>query len=157
MAVEELTLANHSYRIGVRKLNAMEQFHVTRKLGPALVIAGVTFKALMEGVKVSIEDWVAIAGPVMDVISRMSNEDVEYIIFTCLKAAERLSGGNYAPVLAADGRQLMFADMDQGELLQLTLAVLRDNLENFFKGMNVGAILSGSSETNQSPDSTART
>lgn len=147
--IEELSIGGHTYRIGAKKINAMEQFHITRRLGPALIVAGFTFQALMEGAKVGIEDWIAVAGPVMDVVGHMSNEDVEYVILTSMKAAERMSGGSWAPVLAPDGKTLMFQDMDQTELIQITVAVLRGSLGNFFTGLNVGGNTSEGSVTDQ--------
>lgn len=134
----EIKIGDATYRLG-KKLSAMEQFHVTRRLGPALIICGVTVKMMMEGMEVTLTDWLGVAGPVMEVVSKMSDADVEYVIFTCLRACERAQGtSGWAPVVAPDGKQLMFADMDQMEMIRLTVEVLRSNLENFAKGMTVG-------------------
>jgi hypothetical protein len=142
-AVKEMTLAEHTYRIGVRKLSAMEQFHVTRRLGPALVVCGVGMKMVMEGMKVPMEDWVAVAGPVMEIVAAMKDEDVEYVVMTCLKSCERMQNAAWAPLLTSDGKGFMFADMDQFEMIRLTVEVLFLNLSNFAKGMNADGSLTG--------------
>lgn len=151
--VEEIEVAGHKYRVGARRLNCMEQFHVTRRLGPAIVLCGITLQSLLNGQRVAMEDFMSIAGPVMDVVSHMPDEDMEYVIMTCMRTADRLSGGLWAPVLAPDGKRFMFDDMDQIELIHITVAVLRANLENFMKGMNVGGNSSDSSVTTH-PSST---
>jgi hypothetical protein len=133
---QEVRLAGNTYRIGERPLSAMEQFHVTRRLGPALVVAGVTFKMILEGKNISMDDLVNVAGPVMQVVSHMSDEDVEYVIMKCLRTVDRQSGGAWAPITTPDGKQFMFADMDQAVMVRLTIEVLQANLANFAKGMN---------------------
>jgi hypothetical protein len=140
----------HTYRV-TKKLNCMEQFHVTRRLGPALVIAGVSFKMLMNGENISMDALVSVAGPVMQIISRMSDDDVEYIIRTCLKTVERMQNGAFAPVLTADGSAFMFADMDQAEMIRMTVEVIQNNLENFMPGVNEGGSLKPASATAAHP------
>jgi len=147
----EFEVAGQRYTAG--RLNAITQFHVTRRLGPALVVAGVTFKMMMEGMKASLDDWVAVAGPIMEVVSRMSDEDVDYVIFTCLSVVRRREGDRWAPLLAGDGKTLMYQDLDMAEMLRLTVEVLRGNLANFAKGLSAGGSLSASSGAG-SPSST---
>lgn len=134
---EVIEIAGNKYRVA-KKLSAMEQFHVTRRLGPALIVCGITFKMMMEGKEIPITEWAAVAGPVLQVVSSMSDEDVEYIINQSLKTCERESAGRWAPLYAPDGKVLMFEDMDMAEILRLTVEVLRENLVNFAKGMTVG-------------------
>lgn len=134
---EVIEIAGNKYRVA-KKLSAMEQFHVTRRLGPALIVCGITFKMMMEGKEIPITEWAAVAGPVLQVVSSMSDEDVEYIINQSLKTCERESAGHWAPLYAPDGKVLMFEDMDMAEILRLTVEVLRENLVNFAKGMTVG-------------------
>lgn len=150
----EIKIGSATYRIG-KKLSAMEQFHVTRRLGPALIICGVSFKMMLDGIDVPMENWMAVAGPVMEVVSRMSDEDVEYVIFTCMSVCERAQGGaGWAPVLAPGGRTMMFADMDQAEMIRLTIEVLRGNLENFAKGMFVDGNSTDESAVTDHPQGT---
>jgi hypothetical protein len=148
-----IRVAGHEYRLE-GKLSAMEQFHITRRLGPAIVLCGLSFKAMMDGAAVPVSHWVTVAGPVMEVVSRMSDEDVEYVIMTSLRVCRRQSSGTWAPVVTPDGRQLMFSDTDQADLIHLTLAVLRANLENFFRGLDDGQSTGGGSAPSPAPTST---
>jgi len=75
------------YQIG--KLNALQQFHITRRLGPILAAMGVPLLKLKMGSTMDLEDFAPLLGPVSDMMAKMSNEDSEYIIFTCQ------SGGRY--------------------------------------------------------------
>lgn len=142
----ELTVAGAEYRVG--KMSALEQFHVTRRLGPMLVVAGVSVEMLSRGMKAELDDLVAMAGPVMEILSRMSDEDTNYVILTCLKTAHRRQGDAWAPVLAKDGRTLMFADMDMPTMVRIVIEVLKLNLGNFLTGLGDG-LPSPSSSTGQ--------
>lgn len=135
-----LQVAGHDYQVG--KLNALQQFHVTRRLGPTLLILGISMDMLRQGMKVELSDLVAHAGPVVEFLSKMSDEDSEYVIFTCLAVVKRKQGEAWADVLAG-GKQLMFADMDFAVMIRLVVAVLKENLGNFLKGL-------GDEQTSQS-------
>lgn len=125
----ELPIGDRLYQIG--KLNAIAQLHVVRRLGPALIVVGISLEALRQGMKVEMEDLVATAGPVMEIISKMSDADFDYIVFTCLGAVQRKQGDAWAAVVAASTQKLMFADMDFAEIVRLVIAVLQENLGNF--------------------------
>lgn len=140
-----ITIGANQYRIA-RKLNAMQQFHVTRRLGPAILICGATFKMMMEGQDVPTDAWIEVAGPVMQVIGHMSDADVEYVINTCMSVVERQQADAWAPVLSSD-KHLMFADMNQLELIRLTVEVIRGDLTNFMKGMADAVNSNGDSPT----------
>lgn len=136
MSNESIKVGAATYRLG-KRLSAIEQFHVTRRLGPALVLCGVTWQMIQQGIEVSLDDWVAVAGPVMDVVSKMQDDDVEKVITTCLRAVEREQGSAWAPVMSSAG-QIMFEDIDQAEMVRLVLHVLRHNLSNFARGLTAG-------------------
>lgn len=148
MNTEPIEVAGNQYVVA-RKMDAMTQFHCSRRLGPALAVCGVTFKMMMDGVAVPPEQWVVVAGPVMEVVSKMTNEDVEYVVFACMRCVDRMSGGRWAPLLAQDGRTLMFQDVEQAELIRLTIEVLRGNLVNFARGLSAGAPTSAAGAATQ--------
>ena len=64
----------------------------------------------------------------------MSNEDSEYVVRTCLAAVTRASGQGWAPVRTKEG-VVMFQDMGVQEVLQLSAAVIRGNMSNFFDAL----------------------
>lgn len=131
--VPEMTVDGRTYQIG--KLNALQQFHLTRRLGPVLVVAGISLDMLRKGMKVDIGDLVAIAGPVMDIVSRMSDEDSEYIVFMCLGVCRMKQGDSWAPLLSPESKQLMFQNMEMPEMLRVALEVIKVNLGNFLTGL----------------------
>lgn len=146
----ELAVAGHQYRVG--KLSAMDQFHVTRRLGPCLVVAGISVDMLSKGMKVQLDDMVAMAGPVMTFLAKMSDEDVNYCILTCLRVVQRLEGTAWAPCLSAGTPpQFMFADMDMPVMLRLVMEVLKTNLANFLTGLSDGLLSPSSSKGDQQP------
>ena len=72
--------------------------------------------------------------PAIQVLARMSNEDSEYVVRTCLAAVTRASGQGWAPVMTKEG-VVMFQDMGVQEVLQLSAAVIRGNMSNFFDAL----------------------
>ena len=144
--MEALKVSGHDYVVA-RRMPAMTQFHVTRRLGPALVVCGVTFKMMLDGVAVSLDDWAAVAGPVLDVVSHMSDDDVEYVINACLRCVDRRNENGTASPLVAPGTDatLMFQDVDMAVMLRLTVEVLRENLANFARGLTADGSSSGGS------------
>jgi hypothetical protein len=141
--VQELSIGEVNYRTG--KLDAFQQFHVFRKLSPILSGLIETFSRARTSVAVGNGNdeespaanpafWSAV-GPVAHAIAEMSQEDSEYILRTCLGTVMRRGagpGGNWARLTTMTG-VLMFEDLDLGAMLQLTYAVLEDNLGDFFR------------------------
>jgi hypothetical protein len=134
----EITINGHNYRVG--KLDALKQFHITRRLAPALASVGLGIAQLQQaGAKVmgeGIEAFLPVLGPVSEIVASMSDEDANYILFTCLGVVTReQDGGRFAKVSA--DRQLMFEDIDMVLMLRLTVEVVRFNLQGFFSGLAV--------------------
>ena len=127
----EVTVGDNTYRIG--KLPAMTQFHVVRRIGPVLASMGVSITEMAASGK-SLRndgDLLSIMGTVSDVVARMSNEDVEYVIYSCLEVVKRQQGERFMPVMT--GRtNFQFQDIGMDTMLRLTIEVLKENLGNFF-------------------------
>lgn len=120
-----------NYRIG--KMNALAQFHVARRLLPALATAGIGLAQLKE--LSGVEDLVPLLAPISEVVSKMSDSDANYIIFTCLQVVSREEvtepgkPGRFAPVVS--GNQLMYMDIDMMQMLRLAAEVVKENLGGF--------------------------
>lgn len=126
--MSNLLIAGQNYRIG--KLNALTQFHVVRRLGPVLATMGVSMGMLKQGLNLTQESFLELLGPITGVLAQMSNEDTDYIIFTCLSAVSRQQGDTgFAPVATAN--RLMFEDIDLPAMLRLVVEVLKASLGNF--------------------------
>lgn len=145
-----IELGEHTYNVG--KLDVMRQWHVARRLGPAVWAltrsAGqVMREALPEDVAPSLDGVVkalkglgdgALMGlvvnaaePLVDVFAHMSDADSEYVINACLSVCERKVGDSgWAPAYV-EGSGLAFHDMTLPEMLQLVLAAVQHNVGNF--------------------------
>lgn len=123
MAETEVQVGGERYRIG--RLPPITQFHLVRRMGSALV-GGLGAHL---GRQATAAEMIV---PVMEAVSKLSDEDSEYIINTCLGAMTRHQAGSdaWAPVLVA--RRLMFEDITMPLMLELTFKVLEAQLDNFF-------------------------
>jgi hypothetical protein len=131
MSTQDVTVGDHNYRIG--KLPAMTQFHVVRRIGPVLASMGISITEMAASGK-SLRndgDLLSIMGTVSDVVAKMSNEDVEYVIYSCLDVVKRQQGERFMPVMT--GRtNFQFQDIGMDTMLRLTVEVLKENLGGFF-------------------------
>jgi hypothetical protein len=141
MTIAEINKQN--YEIG--RLPALRQFHVVRRLAPLVALAGTPVLTLGRGASNSLEEFTALLAPVIDQLAKMQDDEVDYVIFTCLSVVKRqTSTGGYAAVLAPQGQALMFEDVDMDTMIKLVVAVLKENLSGFFASLG-GALTSPSS------------
>lgn len=124
-----------TYVIG--KLSAMEQLHVARRLAPVLASLipafvgnpGLFDKNEDEGGGADAMMIIA-SGPVAETLSKMSNEDVDYVVNACLSVCEWKQAKNFAKVMV--NKVLMKGNLELDELMGLTIAVIQENLGRFF-------------------------
>lgn len=137
----ELTIGTERYRVD--KMDAIKQFHLSRKIGGVLFALGGVAASLRnlpktEDGKLDVTEDKAISamGPVAQALGSMSEEDSNYVLSLCLGAVSRAQGSGWARVLAPGPQlKLMFNDIDLGVMMQLALAVIQENLGNFFPGL----------------------
>lgn len=131
--MQELEFDGKKYRTG--KLDAFKQYHLMRKLLPLFSGLGESFARqapLMNGNgEVPQTNFWASLAPISQAISEMSMDDSEWILKTCLTAVSVHNGRNWAPLTTPSG-QLMFEDTEMLTMVQLSLAVVQDNLGSFF-------------------------
>lgn len=128
----KIKLGEHHYFIG--NLDAMRQFHVARRLLPILAAVGLNPETLSASVNQPISMEV-ILGPVTEIIAKMSNEDAEYVINTCLSVVSReISEGKANAVMPHPG-SLMYQDINMPVMMQLVVEVVKENLGGFFGGL----------------------
>ena len=128
----EIQIAGQNYRIG--RLDAMSSFHVARRLVPVMSAMGVSVVKIVaeqgpDG-KLTEADLLAIMEPVMGVVAKMSNEDVEFVIMTSLQVVQRKQGDLWARIM--NGKSFQFQDITMPQMIQLTVAVVKENLSDFF-------------------------
>lgn len=154
MAATQIEIGEHVY--SVDKLDPFRQFHIARRLGPAVYAlarsAGSVLKAAVpEGVPGSLDNVVAglrgldpgalmgvvveAAGPLVDVLAKMSNDDAQYVLNECLSVCSRKVGDAGWQVAYVEGSGFVFHDMPLPEMMQLVVAAIRHNLGNFIPAL----------------------
>lgn len=149
----EKNISGHNYQIG--RLDAFRQFHVARRLAPAIWVLGLAGAKADTFANADAEDSkvLGILGEsivgIANVISAMSNDDAEYVLRTCLSVCTReqtgANGGTtgWARVQAPNGA-MMFEDMNNMTvMLQLVFAVIKENLSDFFSALPELSVPSG--------------
>lgn len=129
--MNELEIGGHTYRIG--RLSALTQFHCARRIAPALAAVGAGFGEVSEAAKETSADNVlfAVMEKVAEVMSKMTDVDVDYVIHTCLGVVTRRQEDmRWASITR--GTRMLFEDIDMPTMIQITIAVLKENLGDFF-------------------------
>jgi len=131
----EFELNSQSYRIG--KLDAMRQFHLSRRIAPIIpTLIPVFVKLSNEGsLKSNLIGFADVLGPFAQGIADMSDEAGEYIIGACLSVTQRSNGQGWANVWSAQAKACMFDDMDLGTIMQIVMRVIQDSLGPFISGI----------------------
>lgn len=125
-----VTFQGKEYLIGT--INAFAQLHLVKRLAPVMG----ALKPLTDAYDEDNPD--AILEPLGRAVGALPDDDLDYIVNTCLDAVQmRQTGGGYARMRS--GGALMF-EPDLLTLLFLTVQVVKANLSTFFSGL---ASLSG--------------
>lgn len=130
------------YRFG--KLDAFQQFHLMRRLAPLLTSVGNAF----QGRKPSSQDDILnlIVSGMMDSVAHalatMSDEDSNYILFTCLRVVERQQGDAWARLMPVTGNSMMF-QISLPVMFQIVAQVIKENLGNFLPALGLNSDQAG--------------
>lgn len=128
----------------VRKIDAMKQFHIVRRVTPilaevlpALKSAG-KFASEAELKKLPDDKkWdlvTGIAGPTMNGLSKLEDKDADLVLHGLLEAVEvQQTGGNWAKI--SSGGMLMMQDLELPVLLQVAGRAFIFNLSGFFSAL----------------------
>lgn len=141
MSSTEVTVNNLAYTVG--KLDAMRQFHVQRRLMPMVMAMGLSSEKVKSALEETKEAAILqfILGPASQILATMSNEDVEYVIQTCLSVVRRNAAPAGTPPAWAQvmvNGSMMFPDIDAPVMMRLVFEVLRSNMRDFFvQGLGV--------------------
>lgn len=142
-----ITVGDYEYRIG--RLPPFKQFHIARRLAPLLAAMSkgavnafgeqqseapalvVRAESSNEQAEEQAQDsLIKFVQPIAEALASMSDADTEYVLNTCLAAVTRKQGERFAPVMV--NARLMFQDIQLADMMQLTVAVVRENLGDFF-------------------------
>lgn len=155
--MSEFDLGADTFRIG--KLNAFQQFHLSRKVAPVIPTLIPVFLKLKGSAKAlataaaaggdstepdgtplsgDLEGLASLMQPFADGIANMPDETAEFILSTCLGAVQRKQGTAWFPVWNASQNVCMFDDLDLGVMLKLSVRVITESLGPFLRGMLTG-------------------
>lgn len=141
-------MSDREFEIGARKfklnkIDAFKQFHIVRRLAPILSdllpSLGEFKKIATAGESISeiekLEGFAKLAAPLMNGLSKLSDEDSDRVLFGLLSSVELKQEpvGNWAKVARED--MLMMQDMDLPILLQIAGRALVFNLASFFAAL----------------------
>jgi len=111
----------------VRKLPAMRQFHIVRRLLPVLSELAPAASKGANGIDVL---------PLLSkTISGMSDTDADYVIYGLLAAVQRNQGQGLGWADVTNGTALMYDDVPMSAVLQLVWKALTHNLSDFFAAL----------------------
>ena len=133
----EFTNENHNYR--ARKLNTFDQMHVLKRVGPLILqIMQQVSGGQPEGVNAvlnQLETFLA-------ALRQMADEDMDFVVKTCVGAVQRQQGTNgagiWAPIFDPRSGMFMFEDINLLVVFDITSQVVRDNLGGFFPISSAG-------------------
>lgn len=142
MSEAEFEVGGEKYR--ATKMGVLVQFHLARKIAPLMMPVAEALasqlggklgdKLTADGLKDVSPDQIALfAGPVIDALGRMTDDEANDIIFPCLAVVQRYQTVGWQPLLATGSRSLMFEDINLQTMLQLVWQVLAANLAGFFQ------------------------
>lgn len=119
----EVTIGTRNFRS--TKMDPFKQFHVLRRMGSL-------FPSLAGAIRV--EDKMLAAGYIMAALSRLADDDANFIINSCLATCKIQQGSLWADVIDGSGN-LMFQDMQLPDIMELVWKVLKDNYAPFMKDL----------------------
>lgn len=121
---KEFIVGSHTYRAG--KLDAMTQFHVSRRILPVFV-------GLAKGEGSMMDQFRGAA----EALASLNDDDANYVISRCLSVVQRKLNGDsgWASVWSQSANRLMMDDIDMVQMLQMAGEVLGHNLGNFIQSL----------------------
>lgn len=158
IAPETVVLGEREYQIG--RLDCFDAMHVARLVSPLLpAFFGQIFGRVLDLVQKSkdansatlddifseVGEVITLCEPLLYRVASMDRESFESVVKTCLSCVERKTGKTYGRVFV--NGNLMFADMDMNEILQLTIKVIDRELRPTI----VGLLKSAGSSAETSP------
>ncbi|MGH3056399.1 MAG: phage tail assembly chaperone [Gaiellaceae bacterium] len=128
--MHEIQPGEDTFEIG--DLDVIKAFHVARRVAPIQVAIGMSVAELVRSTQDVSDDMVGekMMASGMEVVSKMSDEDVDYVIHTCLTVVKKKVGDRWAMMQV--GGKLMFKDTSMQTMVRLVIETIRGNVQDFF-------------------------
>lgn len=122
----------------VNKLNAIQQYHVVRRMGPILsdlipVIVKLSKEKTENNSDAQLEQVAEFATPIMNGLSKLSDKDAEFVLFSLLSCVQ-IKDSDHWFYVSKDG-MLMYKNLELPILLQLAGHAFMFNLSGFFDSL----------------------
>lgn len=129
--IAEFEVLDYTYRAG--RIDAMTQFHITRRLATVLASFKDVAKLAGDGASIGIDAL----EPVAVALGRLPDEDVEYIIGKALAVVSRRKGNDtgWAQIWNSAAKRPMFDDIEMPQMLMITMHVVQATLSPFLPGL----------------------
>lgn len=119
------------------RLDTVSQFHVARRLTPALPGLMLQVKDADLSKLDSSAILMIVAGPVGQAFAFMPQEDADYIIRTCLSVWSKIEGDKAAPLMV--NGKMMYSDMKLPTMIKLVVETVKAHLADFLPVEGSGA------------------
>lgn len=137
----EFTVNGQGYRTA--RIDAMRQFHLSRKIAPIIPALIPVFARLAESQKAEnakplssdLAGMAQLFEPFAEAIANMPDETAEYVMGTCLSVVSRQQGTTWSPIWNDRQKVCMFDDIDTGVMVQIAAHVVRESLGPFLAGL----------------------
>lgn len=135
--MDEFDLGGRKFKLN--KINAMVQFHIVRRIGPLITelisVMGQISKKNVEGMteEEKVMEFGKLATPIMMGLSKLSDQDSEYVLYRLLAAVEvHQPQFNVWSHVARAESGIMFQDIELPVIMQVAARSLMFNLKGFF-------------------------
>lgn len=142
--VVEVEVGGDVFRVGI--LNAKQQLHIVKRILPIFVGAATPggFEPGPDASAEARQQWEddqanRSVKRMADVISQVSDEDLDYIMDTALSVVQRKQGDVWSSVMHPKAG-LMFQDLKLATLVQLTVRCIQENCGDFLYANPLGGI-----------------
>jgi hypothetical protein len=133
----EYILNDVRYQIG--RMEVKDQFHVARKVAPIVAGLGRGYAMAVvaarsnSGNTTQDGDLFEALTPVADILSKMDDAEVDYVLDKCLSVVAKWNGQSWARLMS--NGHLMFGDLDLSTMVQLVMEVVQSNLGPSLRGL----------------------
>jgi hypothetical protein len=141
--MNDFELGGRKFKIG--KLNTFKQFHIVRRIAPILGSMMPIMVQLQKDQKKNtqlseeekFEQNVALFTPILGGLSKLSDEDSEFVLLGLLSCVETQIGAGWTKV--STDNMLMVQDLDLPQIIQIGGRVFAANFANFFASLPAAA------------------
>lgn len=136
----EFDLHGKQYR--AEKLNAFQQFHVSRKIAPLIpALLPIFLEIARNGSEAMLDEkhldkFAPMLQNFADGLATLPDSAAEYVMSTCLAVVRRRHADNWVPIWSSSANAVMFDDInDMGTLLPIVVRVIQGSLGPFISGL----------------------